>query len=230
MKRTLIILSISLFSFFGLIGNNYAFASLLPLTDSGLNSAKTRTQERELQNLKNRVNQNNYTNPTKSTTDLVMEMSQQNAANEKLKEEIRAEMNAKNQKTQAANCSESLGDNSKYNSDSKKCECAEEYKLYKNKCISKADYQDEYCKETIGINSKYDNENDKCLTNEDYCKEKLGYGARYSIGSEQCECTDGFAMNDNLCVEEKTEEMKTETKSNGISGRIINFFQKLKFW
>lgn len=235
MKRTSIILSISLCSPFCLIGNNYAFASLLPLTESGLNSAKTRTQEREIQNLKNQVNQNNYSNPTKSTTDLIMEMTQQNMANEKLKEEIMDEVESQKQisqpiKTKEEICKDSMGDNSRYNSSSKKCECVEEYKLFKNKCLSKLEYGNEYCQETLGINSMYDNENDKCLTNEDYCKEKMGYGARYSIGDEQCQCADGFVLVDNSCAKEKKEEIKIEPKPSSFSGRIINFFQKLKFW
>lgn len=230
MTRKSILLSISLFLLVNLIKTDYASASLLPITESGLNSAKTRNQEREIQNLKNQVYQKNYVDPGTSTANLIMEMSQQNAANEKLKEEIRAEMNTKTQKVQAINCSESLGENSRYNSDSKKCECIEEYKLYKNKCIDKLEYGNEYCKETLGINSRYDNENDKCLTNEDYCKEKMGYGAKYSIGNEQCECMDEFTLNDNICVEEKKEEAKIETRPDSFSGRIVSFFQKLKFW
>jgi|GEM_PF-7062556 len=235
MKKKIIFLGLVFLAIVNLTTVNNAFASLLPLTEGGLNSANTRTQEREIQNLKNEVYQKKYVDPSTSTARMIMEMSLENAENEKLKEEIKNEINSQNRinqpvKTNEEICKTSIGENSKYNASLKKCECADEYKLYKNKCISKLEYGNEYCKETIGISSKYDSEKDKCLTNEDYCKEKLGYGSRYSIGNEQCECVDGFILTDNVCVEEKKEEVKEESKLSNLSGIIFNFFQKLKFW
>lgn len=230
MKKYLNYNLIILFLFFSPIEINYAFASVLPLTESGLRSAETRTQQRKIQNLKNQVYQNNYVDPSKSTSDLVMEMTMQNKADERLKQEIKDEMNASPKKTQTTDCGELLGENSKYNNESKKCECIEEYKLYGNKCMDKMEYGLEYCKETVGINSKYDSIKDACTTNEEYCREKLGNNAKYSIANDNCECADGVALIDNVCVEEKIEQVETETKSGGISSRIVNFLQKFKFW
>lgn len=138
-------------------------------------------------------------------------------------------------KTNGDICKASMGENSQYNTLLKKCECVEKYKLYNNKCISKLEYGIEYCKETIGINSKYDSEKDSCTTNEDYCKEKLGDNSRYSIANDSCECIDGFILNENTCMNEKPndiniEQVETENKPLSFSKKIINIFQKLKFW
>lgn len=183
---------------------------------------------------------NEYESPETKMARMIMEMSLENAENEKLKEEIKNEMANQVQAKQPAKtneeiCKASIGENSQYNTLLKKCECAEEYKLYNNKCISKLEHGNKYCEETIGINSKYDSEKDSCTTNEDYCKEKLGDNSKYSIVNNQCECVDGFILNENTCIDEKPnstkgEQLEIENKPLSLSERFANFFQKLKFW
>lgn len=212
----------------------YTFAGYLPITESMSNSARIRTQEREMQNLKNQVYQKNYVDPNTSTANLIMEMDQQNKANEKLKDEIKEEMKNENQvknavKTITENCNESLGENSKYNQSLKKCECEDGYKLYKDKCIDKLEYGGEYCKETAGINYRYNLDEDNCITNEDYCKKTLGDNSKYLINEDECVCELEFTLTESNCVAEEQPKIKEETRPS-IKEKIGRFFNKIKFW
>lgn len=231
MNKNLVILAVTLL--IALAQPNHAFGYSLPITESGLNSAKIRNQEREIQNLKNRVYQNDYVDPGTSTAKLIMEMSLQNAADEKLKEDIAKSVSAKLKKSQVSNCSDLMGEHSKYNKEIKKCECTDEYKEYKNKCIDKAEYSLEYCKESLGLNSRYDSNKDTCITNEVYCKEVMGDNARYLISEDRCECGDGFTAADGICIKEQSadnSEIQPERKFWHVSEKIASFFQKFKLW
>ncbi len=233
MNNNLVILAVTLL--IALAQSNYVSAYSLPITESGLNSAKIRNQERELQNLKNQVYQKSYADPATSTAKLIMEMSLQNAADEKLKKEIEKDMSAKLKKSQAINCGDLMGDHSEYSKDLKKCECTDEYREYKNKCIDKAEYGLEYCKESLGLNSKYDSNKDTCVTNEAYCKEVMGDNSRYLISEGRCECDEGFILNEGLCVKEQSAD-NSEIQPDGkfaswhVSEKIVSFFQKFKLW
>jgi len=228
MKKNLLSLLITVF-LVNLITVNIATALVQPYS----NSSDSRLRALESKQFYHGMNE--YESPGTKASRMVMEMTLENAKNERLKEEIKNEIASQNQikqpiKTSAEICKASMGEDSQYNTLLEKCECVDGYKSFKNKCIDKLEYGIEYCKETVGINSIYDAEKDVCITNEEYCKEKLGDNSKYSIANDQCECMTGFVLSDNICIEERIDKVEIENKPVSISERFVNFLQKLRFW
>ena len=167
-----------------------------------------------------------YESPASSTARLIMEMTAENAKKEEIKNEILNEIKTQEKATEKI---KECGENYRYNFSLNECECEDEYKLYKDKCLEKLEYWNEYCKETLGINSIYNPDEDNCITNEDHCKKILGENSKYLISEDKCVCKLGFDLNENNCIAEKQPEI-IKIENPGIREKIGNFFNKLKFW